>query len=289
MTTTARDPLDRWFDGDGIRIHGLDWGGPEDGDPLLMLHGVAGNAWIWDDVARRLRVALPGHRLVAIDGRDGGDTDHPATGYDRDRFVADVLAVHDQLGGRPMVLVGHSRSGWLTAWIAARHPERLERAVLVDPARLEFESGEVSDRYYAAIREGLGPFGTEAEALAWARASDPEAVFSPVRLRSFRFGYRPLPDGRVVGKLPPSAVGQLQAARADGRTVADALAGITVPTLLIVGSRQREDRIAQRMAYAERISGAEVVRVAGTHFVHTDAPDEVAAAIAAFVGGEPGP
>jgi pimeloyl-ACP methyl ester carboxylesterase len=37
------------------------------------------------------------------------------------------------------------------------------------------------------------------------------------------------------------------------------------------------------MAYAERIPGVTVVRIDGSHFIHTDAPAELAAAIAAFV------
>lgn len=281
------EPSDRWFAGDGIRIHGLDWGGPDDGGLVLLLHGVGGNAWIWDDVAARLRTALPGHRVVAIDGRDGGDTDHPASGYERDRFVADVLAVHDALGARPMVLVGHSRSGWLTAWIAATQPDRLERAVLVDPARLAFASREVADGYYAGVRGALGPFESEEAALTWARAADPHATFSPVRARSFLFGLRRMPDGRLVGKTPPELVPQLQAARADGEAVVAALGTIAVPTLLLVGTRQADERIAHRMAYADRIPGVTVVRIDGTHFIHTDRPAEVAAAIAEFVDASP--
>jgi len=277
-------PTNRWFDGDGIRVHGLDWGGPEDGTPVLFLHGVGGNAWIWDDVAPRLRAALPAHRLVALDGRDGGDTDHPASGYERERFVADVLAVHDALGRRPMVLVGHSRGGWLAAWLAAQHPERVERLVLVDPARLVFASRGDADGYYAGVRAALGPFDSEGAAVAWATRADPRAAFSPVRIRSFLFGLRRLPDGRLVGKTPPEVVPQLQAAREDGEAVTAAVARISVPTLLLVGARQADERIAHRLAYAERIPGLTVVRIDGSHFLHTDAPAEVAAAIADFVG-----
>jgi pimeloyl-ACP methyl ester carboxylesterase len=280
MTTS---PTDRWFDGDGIRIHALDWGGPQDGTPVLFLHGVGGNAWIWDDVAPRLRTALPDTRLVALDGREGGDTDHPATGYERERYVADVLAVHDALGGRPMVLVGHSRGGWLAAWLAATHPDRVERLVLVDPARLVFASRSAADGYYAGVRGALGPFESEEAAIAWARQADPRAQFSPVRVRSFLFGLRRLPDGRLVGKLPPEVVPQLQAAREDGDAVATALGRISCPTLLLVGTRQPDERIAHRLAYGERIPGVTIVRIDGTHFLHTDAPAEVAAAIADFV------
>ena len=281
--TASAPPADRWFDGPGIRIHGLDWGGPPDGTPVLFLHGVGGNAWAWADVAPRLRPVLPGHRLVALDGRDGGDTDHPPTGYGRDDFVADVLAAHDALGGRPMVLVGHSRGGWLAAWLAAQHPERVARLVLVDPARLMFASAEASDGFYRWVLGALGPFESEAAALAAGNAEYPEARWSPVRQKSFLFGLRRRDDGRLVGKLPPEVVPHLQRAREGGEVVTAALSRIQAPTLILVATRQSDARIQDKLDYAARIPGAEVVRLEGSHFLHTDCPEEVAAAIASFV------
>ena len=49
----------------GERIHFLDWGGPDrPGAPgVLLIHGLAGTAWGWTAVARRLRGAV---RTVAL-------------------------------------------------------------------------------------------------------------------------------------------------------------------------------------------------------------------------------
>jgi pimeloyl-ACP methyl ester carboxylesterase len=280
---TDAAPRDRWFDGAGVRIHGLDWGGPPNGPAILMLHGVLGNAWIWDDVARRLRADLPDHRLIAIDQRDGGDTDHPEVGYDRESFSADVAAVVDALGGRPVILVGHSRGGWLAAWIAATRPKLVGRLVLVDPARLVFETPDDSEAFYAAVRAALGPFGSEEEALAWGRAEYPDAVWSTARIRSFLFGYRRDADGLLRGKLPPAAVPELQRARDGGSVVTAAVRSMRVPTLLLVAERQPDSRRADKLAYQEHIAGVSVVRLDGTHYLHTDLPDAVAEAIIDFV------
>ena len=278
-------PADRWFDSGGVRVHGLDWGGPDDGVPVLFLHGVGGNAWIWDDVAPRLRDALPGHRLIALDGRDGGDTDHPPTGYERDDFVADVLAAHDALGVRPMVLVGHSRGAWLAAWLASQHPERVAQLVLVDPARLVFSTSGDADSFYGWVRGALGPFDDEAAAIAAVAREHPTAVWSPVRRRSTLFGFRRDAEGRLVGKLPVDVVPQLRRAREGGEAVTEALSGITAPTLLFVAEGQADARRADKLAYAERIPHARVVRLPGSHFLHTDEPAAVAREIAAFVQG----
>jgi pimeloyl-ACP methyl ester carboxylesterase len=282
-TDPALEPRDRWFDGAGIRIHGLDWGGPDGGQVVLLLHGVGNNAWIWDDVAPRLRRSLPGYRIVAIDQREGGDTEHPDEGYDRSDFAADVRAVVAALGGGPVVLVGHSRGGWLGAWIAATWPELVDVLVLVDPARLEFASVGDADRFYAWVEGGLGPFASEAEAVGWARAQDPEADWTPVRTRSFLFGLRVDEDGRLVGKLPRAAVAKLRAARTDGSDVVAAVSTLRMPTLLLVADRQPPERRAHKMRYGDLIPDVELVPIDGSHFIHTDAPAEVAARIADFV------
>jgi 3-oxoadipate enol-lactonase len=283
VASAEREPVDAWFQGDGIRVHGLDWGGPAAGRLILLLHGFGGNARIWDDLARRLRAALPDRRVVGLDGRDGGETDHPTTGYERERFTGDVLAVHDQLGGEPMVLVAHSRAGWLAAWIAAAHDQRVSHLVLVDPARLAYPGVADEDRTYTVVREALGPFESEAAALDWARRADPEARWTPTRTRSFLETLRPRAGGGLEGKLPATAIDQLRLARAGGDDVVEAVAGIRAPTLLLIATRQREGRIAGKLAYAERIPGTTVVRIDGTHYLQTDAPDEVATAIVDFL------
>jgi pimeloyl-ACP methyl ester carboxylesterase len=283
------EPADAWFDGYGIRIHGLDWGGPPDGPLVLLLHGVGGNAWIWDDVAPRLRRAVPGHRVVAIDQRDGGDTDHPPSDYSREAFTADVVAVARALSDRPIILVGHSRGGWLASWIAAVEPGLVERLVLVDPARLAFADDGAADTFFAWVNGSLGPFDDAEAAVAWAADQDRHATWSPVRRRSFLAGLRTAEDGRLVGKLPRGAVDRLKDARADAAAVTAAVADLDIPTLLLVADRQSSERRADKLRYADLIRGVTTVPIGGSHFLHTDAPGPVADAIATFVSGARAP
>jgi pimeloyl-ACP methyl ester carboxylesterase len=181
------------------------------------------------------------------------------------------------------VLVGHSRGGWLSAWIASTSPDLVDLLVLVDPARLEFATVGDADRFYAWVEGGLGPFAGEAEAIRWAKAQDPEADWTPVRTRSFLFGLRHDEDGRLVGKLPRSVVARLRAARTDGSDVVAAVAGLRTPTLLLVADRQPPERRAHKLRYGELIRDVEMVAIDGSHFIHTDAPADVAALIADFV------
>jgi pimeloyl-ACP methyl ester carboxylesterase len=276
-------PLSSWLPGAGIRVHALDWG-PEGAPRLvLLLHGVAGNARIWDAAAARLRERLAGAaRVVALDGRDGGLTDHPTTGYEPEDFGRDIANAHDALGGKPLTLVGHSRGGWLAAWFAERDPERVERLVLVDPARLSFGSEEASRRFFERTREGLGPFPSEQAALEWGRQWDPDGDWNEYRVAGFLANYRRQEDGSFVGHLPSRAVDLLRRPAGED-PVGPRLGDITCPTLLLVGTRQPADRQQEKLRYADGIADCRIVRLPGSHFLHTDLPDQAAKAIADFV------
>ena len=278
-------PASIWLPGaNGIRVHGLAWGAVSAPRLILLLHGVGGNAHVWKPVAQRLDASI-GHRyrIVALDGRDGGSTDHPATGYAPEDFGADLASVHESLGGGPLTLVGHSRGGWTASWFAARHADRVERLVLVDPARLTFATGADADRFYEWVREGIGPFPTREAALAWARDHDPEAEWNEARKRAFLAGFVEQQDGTLVGRLPASAVEQLRTARESGDSVGPYLDRITCPVLLLVGTRQSAARRRDKLAYAAGPPDVCVVAVNGTHFLHTDAPGEVADHIGRFL------
>ena len=266
-------PLDRWVVRDGVRLHLLDWGGPPDGPPVLLLHGVGGNALVWNDVAPRLRTGLPGHRIVAVDTRDGGRTDHPPSGYRLVDFMNDILAIADALASQRVSLVGHSRGGWLAASVAAVHPDHLDRIVLVDPAPIRFASPEAGDKSYEWIFGNLGPFASRDAAVDWARREEPTARWTPTRVGAFLDNLVDQPDGTVAGRLPRAAMEQLRAARADGHSIP--YEAVRAPTLLLVATGL-PDKMDGRLAYARRIPGTRVAKVEGTHFLHTDAPDEVA-------------
>ncbi|MFF8293572.1 alpha/beta fold hydrolase [Streptomyces sp. NPDC016309] len=112
---------------DGVRISCRDWGGA--GPSVVLLHGLAGHAGEWDAIARHLRTR---HRVVAVDQRGHGASErHP---HDRSRaaYVADVVAVLEQLGLRQPALIGQSLGGHTAMLAAAAHPDLVCALVLVE-------------------------------------------------------------------------------------------------------------------------------------------------------------
>jgi len=98
------------------------------GDPVLLLHaGVADRrVWQaqWEPLAERFRV-------IRCDLRGFGDTPIPPDRYSN---VDDVVTLLDHLGVERAAVVGSSFGGRVALEIAATHPDRVSRLVLLCPA-----------------------------------------------------------------------------------------------------------------------------------------------------------
>lgn len=128
--TTSATGRSAHVDLDG-ETHYLDYGGNPRGPLLVGVHGLGGAAWNWSalaplltDDARFLAVDLAGHGYTAAAGRR---TTVPANRRLLERFLREVAR-------EPVVLVGNSMGGAISALQAAATPELVQGVVLVDPA-----------------------------------------------------------------------------------------------------------------------------------------------------------
>jgi len=126
--------------GGSLGVHDLSVGqGEPDGAgqdrPLVLaLHGITANALSWRMVADALGDRLgPGSARVLAPDLRGRACSRDITGpWGVDAHVADVIGVADAFGAREVVLLGHSMGAFVAALTAARHPDRVRAAVLVD-------------------------------------------------------------------------------------------------------------------------------------------------------------
>jgi pimeloyl-ACP methyl ester carboxylesterase len=143
-------------------------GGPEGGEPILLLHGFPESHRTWRDVAPDLARDF---RVVAPDQRGFGASDKPAgvEAYKTDRILEDLIALADALGLDRFTLVGHDWGG-AVAWLAAlRHPDRLSRLVIVNaPHPQVFQKSLFDDpaqraasQYISAFRNPMMEAGIE--------------------------------------------------------------------------------------------------------------------------------
>jgi 3-oxoadipate enol-lactonase len=119
----------RYVRAGGIRVAYRTWG-PAEAPPLVLLHALGDTSSDWAPVAEAL---APAWRVYAPDLRGHGASDWPG-GYTIEQLTADLAAFLDALGLGQVILGGHSMGGPPAYLYAARHPGRVARLVLEDPA-----------------------------------------------------------------------------------------------------------------------------------------------------------
>jgi esterase len=120
----------REFHRDGFGFSYLDSGGDGGGDAkvLIALHAHIMEASTFAPLAAAL---APAWRVIALDQRGHGHSDHPST-YTREDYLRDLEAFFEQLGVGSAVLLGNSLGGVNVYQFAARHPEKVRGLIIED-------------------------------------------------------------------------------------------------------------------------------------------------------------
>lgn len=123
-------PPSQFLDLMGLRLHVRDTGA-RDGPALLFVHGFGSSLHTWEELARGLDAT---HRVIRLDLPGFGLTGPDPTGdYSDARSFAVLLALMDRLGIARASVIGSSMGGRIAWGLAAAHPERVERLVLMAP------------------------------------------------------------------------------------------------------------------------------------------------------------
>ena len=279
-------PPSRFVEVAGLRIHLRDTGPtepPQAGaavDPaapvLILLHGIASSLHTWEDWAPELSRH---HRVIRYDQPGAGLTGADPTGdYSDDRAMQVLLALMDRLGVQRGTLIGHSMGGRLAWKMAAGHPERVDRLVLVSPDGFPTPGAENGGGFdvpwYAATVKQVLPRALLAQGLKAAYA-DPSIALTEARLTRYHDLLRaPGVRGALLGRLrqlreqDPSA--QLQSIKA--------------PTLLLWGTQDAMIPVTNAADYQRAMPDAQLVELPGVgHVVQEEAPAASLAVVQAFI------
>lgn len=258
--------------------------GAPGGDPILILHGSNYfDSYDWIGVAAGL---AEDREVVAIDHRGFGRSGwSPSKDYSLDAYMDDILAVSARFGWDRPVVMGHSMSGRLSIFFAAYFPDHLSRLIIVDSALGRGNPGA----YNASVGNEPLVFETVEAAMAHFadRANPPR--FALDRDRAER-GLKKVDGGWMLLRDPDYRNTQSQAPGAPLPKLRDLdmwaeLARVTCPTLMVRG--RQSDR--QKPEIVERVDRefpqTETVWVESQHDVARGAPDELIAAVRAFLDG----
>ena len=252
-----------------MRLYVHEWG-DRAAPPLVALHGVSGSSFTFARLARRLEDR---YRIIAPDLRGHGlsEKDPP---WDIPTHLADIVETLDAAGVGGAPVMGFSFGGRLALELAARHPARVERLILLDPA-LQMPPGPA--RASADAVRNDASWESIEQAIADRRATG-IAPYAPQEFwddwaQSLVAG----DDGRIRWRADRSAVVTIYSEMV---TAPPSFALCRVPTLLVTGAESQLVQPAQIAAYEAALGELLVVRsVKAKHQVIGDALDEVHPAV----------
>lgn len=252
-------------------LHAIEAGPADARPPLVMLHGLFGQARNFGQIQRSLAQRW---RVIALDQRNHGASPHaPDMRYGV--LARDVVDTLDALGSGPVMLMGHSMGGKVAMRLALMRPDRVARLMISDIAPVVYPPH--NHRTVAAMRalplhDGL----TRADADAALAADVPEPAVRAFLLQNLRFGTHP--QWRIGLEEIAAALDDLEGW--------DGPADATYPgrTLVVAGAESQYIRPEDRPAIRALFPAARFVTVkhAG-HWVHADNPAGFLAVLEAFL------
>ena len=107
-------------------------GGPDNGQPVVLVHGFSVPYFIWEPTFAFL--ATSGFHVLRYDLFGRGFSDRPYLRYDIDLFCKQLRELLDTLGFDQVNLIGLSMGGPITSTFTTSYPARVCKLVLLDPA-----------------------------------------------------------------------------------------------------------------------------------------------------------
>src|SRR6266498_2926200 len=115
-----------------VRLSALDISPDHPQRTLVFLHGFGGQAEQWHYQLQKFSLE---NRVIALDLRGHGLSDAPASGYTMEQLIEDVETALTLLKVKgKFVLLGHSYGGAIATEYALKHPDRVERLILMATA-----------------------------------------------------------------------------------------------------------------------------------------------------------
>ncbi len=243
--------------------------------PLMLVHGFT---CAHDDWGRQVEHFSPTHTVVTCDLRVHGQSSGNAQDCTIETYGLDVAAVMNALDLAPAVLVGHSMGCRVVLEAARQAPARVAGVVLMDGSLLGTDLQAA-----VAVRNQISASGGE----AFARALFGEALL-PATAEGDRIMRRAVafPEAAMLRLFPAMVEWEV-------RTMADALASLRAPLLVIQSTYLNSERkrvrlqpgqttpwldLVRRLVPTARI---EIVPNAG-HFTMMDAPQACNRLLAEF-------
>ena len=259
--------------------------GPEDGRPVIALHGWLDNAASWIPLAPHLHDI----DLVALDLPGHGTSPHLPVGaeYALAGTVHTVLDAADALGWERFAVLGHSMGAAIGSILAAASPERITRFLAIEAlGALADREDRTADRLREAVAARRALAGKSLRTFpdrdtAVRARMQANALSEPVARLLVERGTRAVPGGYEWSSDPRLTVST--AVRMTEGQVRDLVAHIRCPVrVLYADPAPPYFPDAMRRERATALRNGEAVVLSGTHHLHMEDPRGIADAIGDF-------
>ncbi len=254
----------------GVNLNYTDTG---EGAPVLLVHAFPLNGTMWEPQIESLGERF---RFIAPDLKGFGSSDAPddASAFSVDSFADELAGLLDALGLDKVTYCGLSMGGYISFAMWRRHRDRIGALVLADTRAEQDPPEGVEKRTNQQAQVRSDGTGGLIDALPGALLSEATRTKKPDVVE------------RVKGLMDnPAAgfVGALEAMKKRPDSTGD-LAGIDVPTLVIVGENDAITPPDAARKLHEHIGGSRlVVLPEAGHLSSLEAPEAFNGALAEFL------
>ncbi|GIK42586.1 MAG: hydrolase [Chloroflexota bacterium] len=265
---------DKFVTVNGLKLHYVEWNAGKNGisqkPVMLLLHGVTGNARLWDHIAHAFQHE---YRVLALDMRGHGDSGWSSKeAYESTDLASDLAAFFIGLGLRKAIIIGLSWGGLVGLIHTAEYPDTVHKLVLVDIG-CEFDEPET------AVPNRPQAFEDEQSLETYERSANPFPAMWTMR-PGIRASVRE-ENGKLVRKHDP-----VFAKRWPFRNMSywEYAKRVACPTLLLRGAHSfvLSAEIAARTA--ESIPGCHFEEIPNSaHLIPLDNPPAFEAAVRKFL------
>ena len=288
MIASLADPVSRFYESEGLRLHYADWGN-DAAPPLILIHGGRDHCRSWDQVARSLQ---PHFHVMAPDLRGHGDSDWAkGSSYSLSDYVYDLTRLARSAAVHKTTIVGHSMGGMIGLMYAGIYPDKVSRLAVLDGvtvvpgsprAPIHEQIAEWIAQLDRIAERKIRHYRTIAEAAERISAHNKRLTLEQA-LHLASHGVKRNADGSYSWKFD-----EYQQARAPYRLSPDdhiALwSRITCPTLLLRGNESFLPN-PETAGVLEHFRQARLVAIVGAgHWLHHDRLDEVLGVLRPFLG-----
>ncbi|MBL9217327.1 MAG: alpha/beta fold hydrolase [Opitutaceae bacterium] len=236
---------------------------------MIVLHGMLGSSRNWLSTGRDLAKHF---HVFAPDARNHGKSPHaPEMSYEV--MMDDLIAWMDAQGLPKATIVGHSMGGKTAMLLACRHPERVERLVVVDIAPKD---------YYWVAHRGEFLAMTELDLSSLQSRQEAEIRFEArvdnLGMRKFLATNLVQENGQWRWQVNvPALTDALPRMEKNSLQPADKFAG---PTLFILGGRSRYAEPSDHDLIRRHFPAAKIEVIADSgHNPHMDQREDFVAAV----------